>query len=119
MQLFGDLATELSILIDGDEGLFRAYESVQFLAPVRAGDFLEATAWIVHVGQTSRRIEFEATKRIAPAPRLGPTAAEELREPQVVARAVGTVVVPKDRQRLGAPDQSEHDVVLGMTGEEN
>ena len=40
--LFGDVATELLVRLDGDEGLFRAYESVEFLAPLHAGDFVEA-----------------------------------------------------------------------------
>ena len=30
LSLFGDVATELCILADGDEGLFRAYDSVEF-----------------------------------------------------------------------------------------
>ncbi|HCF62534.1 MAG TPA: 3-aminobutyryl-CoA ammonia lyase, partial [Myxococcales bacterium] len=34
LNLFGDVATELLIKHDGDEGLFRAYDSVEFLAPV-------------------------------------------------------------------------------------
>ena len=42
--LFGDVATELLIRHDGDEGLFRAYDSVEFLAPVFAGDYIEAGA---------------------------------------------------------------------------
>ena len=47
LALFGDLATELLIRLDGDEGLFRAYESIEFLAPVFAGDYIEATAELV------------------------------------------------------------------------
>ncbi len=35
--LFGDVGTELLIRLDGDEGLFRAYDSVEFLAPLHAG----------------------------------------------------------------------------------
>src|SRR5262245_48750794 len=42
LELFGDVATELCVRADGDEGLFRAYDSVEFLAPVYAGDFIEA-----------------------------------------------------------------------------
>ena len=34
LALFGDVATELLIRHDGDEGLFRAYDAVEFLAPV-------------------------------------------------------------------------------------
>ena len=54
--LFGDVATELLIINDGDEGLFKAYDSVEFLAPVHAGDFIEATGEIVSVGNTSRKM---------------------------------------------------------------
>jgi 3-keto-5-aminohexanoate cleavage enzyme len=110
LALFGDLATELLIRLDGDEGLFRAYESVEFLAPVLAGDFIEATAQLVAVGNTSRKIQFEARKVITTA-RAGwggedlsarsfaPSAADVLLEPIVVARATGTCVVPKGLQR--------------------
>src|SRR6185436_20862901 len=98
LALFGDLATELLIRLDGDEGLFRAYESVEFLAPVYAGDYVEATAELVAVGNTSRRIQFEARKVItnARAPGLAASAADVLPEPGiVVCRAVGTCVTPK------------------------
>ena len=67
--LFGDVATELCILHDGDEGLFRAYDSVEFLAPVHAGDFIEAEGEIIEVGRTSRKMRFEARKVIRPAAR--------------------------------------------------
>jgi 3-aminobutyryl-CoA ammonia-lyase len=100
LNLFGDVATELLIRNDGDEGLFRAYEEVEFLAPVHAGDYIEATGKIVKSGNTSRKMEFTATKVIAP---LGngavDSAAALLDEPIVVCRAVGTCVVPKELQR--------------------
>jgi 3-aminobutyryl-CoA ammonia-lyase len=99
--LFGDVATELLIRHDGDEGLFRAYDAVEFLAPVFAGDFLEATGEIVRVGATSRAMRFEARKVIRPRPDLSPGAAEVLPEPLVVCRASGTCVVPRERQRHG------------------
>jgi 3-aminobutyryl-CoA ammonia-lyase len=100
--LFGDLATELCIRQDGDEGLFRAYESVEFLAPVRAGDFIEAEGEIVEVGNSSRKMRFEARKVIAQRPEVSDSAADVLAEPVVVCRAVGTCVVPKDKQRRRA-----------------
>lgn len=37
VELFGDIATELAIRHDGDEGPLAGYEYVQFLAPVFAG----------------------------------------------------------------------------------
>ncbi len=99
--LFGDLATELLIRLDGDEGLFRAYESVEFLAPVFAGDYIEATAELLRVGETSRRMAFEARKVIGNVRRDGiaPSAADVYEEPIVVCRAVGTCVTPKSMQR--------------------
>lgn len=101
MGIFGDVATELLIRRDGDEGLFVAYDTVEFVAPVNAGDYLEVTGRIVGEGRTSRRMEFEARKVIAPRPDLGPSAAEMLATPVLVARATGTCVVPADKQRLG------------------
>ncbi|KYH34620.1 3-aminobutyryl-CoA ammonia lyase [Clostridium tepidiprofundi DSM 19306] len=99
LQLFGDVATELLIMHDGDEGLFRAYENVEFLAPVYAGDFIEAVGEIVEVGNTSRKMVFEARKVIVPRPEINDSAADVLPEPIVVCRANGVCVVPKDKQR--------------------
>src|SRR5215472_7343381 len=101
LALFGDLATELLIRVDGDEGLFRAYELVEFLAPVFAGDYIEATAELVAMGNTSRKITFEARKVVANVRGAGlaPSAADVISPPVTVARAVGTCVVPKDLQR--------------------
>jgi 3-keto-5-aminohexanoate cleavage enzyme len=101
LALFGDLATELMIRLDGDEGLFRAYETIEFLAPVFGGDFVEATAELLAVGNTSRKIRFEARKVAGNvrAAGLAPSAAEIFPEPIVVARAIGTCVVPDALQR--------------------
>lgn len=99
LQLFGDVATELLIRHDGDEGLFVAYESVEFLAPVYAGEFIEAEGRIVKIGNTSRKMEFEARKVIVPRPDINESACDVLDEPVVVCRAVGTCVVPKDKMR--------------------
>lgn len=99
LQLFGDVATELLIRYDGDEGLFKAYDSVEFIAPVYAGDYIEATGEIVTVGNTSRKMVFEARKVIAPRPDISDSAADVLSEPVVVCRASGTCVVPKSCQR--------------------
>lgn len=99
VHLFGDVATELLIKLDGDEGLFCAYDNVEFLAPVYAGDYIEATGEITHVGNTSRKMVFEAKKVIAPRPDISPSAADVLPEPIVVCRASGTCVTPKQCQR--------------------
>ncbi|MBW1759482.1 MAG: 3-aminobutyryl-CoA ammonia lyase [Deltaproteobacteria bacterium] len=100
LSLFGDVATELLIRYDGDEGLFRAYSSIEFLAPVYAGDFIEAVGKIVEVGNTSRTMEFQAWKIISPAPEFGETAAKVLEEPVLVCKAKGTCVTLKERQRF-------------------
>ena len=94
LALFGDVATELLIRSDGDEGLFAAYDSVEFLAPVYAGDYIEAEGRIVRFGNRSRAMEFEARKVVAARPDLGATKAEVLAEPLVVCRARGTCVAP-------------------------
>jgi len=99
LNLFGDVATELLVRNDGDEGLFRAYDNVEFLAPVYAGDFIEATGEIVQVGSTSRKMVFEAKKVIIIRPDIGDSAAEVLKQPIIVCRANGTCVVPKEKQR--------------------
>ncbi|MEN3042628.1 MAG: hotdog domain-containing protein [Fervidobacterium sp.] len=99
LQLFGDVATELLIRYDGDEGLFRAYDNVEFLAPVYAGDYIEAYGEIVEVGRTSRKMKFEAYKVIRSRPDMNDSAAEVLENPILVCRASGTCVVPLEKQR--------------------
>jgi 3-aminobutyryl-CoA ammonia-lyase len=94
LALFGDVATELSIRADGDEGLFASYSDVQFRAPVRAGDVIEATATVIRVGRRSREIAFEARVVCRAEPDRGPSASRVLDEPVVVVTATGTVVVP-------------------------
>lgn len=99
LQLFGDVATELLIIRDGDEGLFKAYDSVEFMAPVYAGDFIEATGEIVSEGNTSRRMNFVAKKVIVPRGDISDSAADILEEPIIVCKASGTCVTPKQCQR--------------------
>jgi len=99
LQLFGDVATELLIDLDGDEGLFKAYDMVEFLAPVYAGDYIEAVGEITHVGNTSRKMKFEARKVIVPRTDISESAADVLPEAIVVCRATGTCVTPKNCQR--------------------
>ncbi len=99
LHLFGDVATELLIMNDGDEGLFKAYDEVEFLAPVHAGDYIEATGEITNVGNTSRKMSFVAKKVITPRTDINDSACDVLAEPVVVCRASGTCVVVKDRQR--------------------
>ncbi len=100
LALFGDVATELLIRLDGDEGLFRAYDAVEFLAPVHAGDYVEASGEIVKTGATSRAMRFEAWMVISPRPELGESAAVVLATPVLACRACGTCVTPREKQRL-------------------
>ena len=99
LSLFGDVATELAIISDGDEGLLVSYEKVEFLAPLYAGDYIEAYGRITRIGRTSRRMEFEARKVIAARPDISDSAADALDVPIIVGRAIGTTVVKADRQR--------------------
>jgi len=99
LSLFGDIATELAILCDGDEGLLVGYEKIEFLAPLFSGDFIEVSGRITKIGRTSRRIEFEARKVIAARPYVSPSAADVLETPIVVGRAIGTTVVKAEQQR--------------------
>src|SRR4051794_368568 len=91
LQLFGDVATELLIRLDGDEGLFRAYESIEFLAPVFSGDYIEVTGKIIQMGKSSRTMEFEAKKVIRLLPLseggMAVSSAEVLKEPVTVCKA--------------------------------
>ncbi len=99
LALFGDAATELLIRHDGDEGLFAAYDLVEFKAPVYAGDYIEVRARMVRIGNTSRAMEFEAWKVIEACPTPDqPSQARVLDTPVLVTRASGTCVTPKDRQ---------------------
>ena len=101
LDYFGDVATELSIRYDGDEGLFRAYDYIEFLAPVYAGDFIEYSGWIEKIGTTSRKVRFEAYKviQLANDTTLANSAANVLPEPVLVGKASGTVIVKKEKQR--------------------
>ena len=99
LELFGDVATELLIENDGDEGLFRAYDSIDFLAPVYAGDYIEVEGEIIKMGNTSRKMIFEARKVITLKPDISDSAADLLNEPIIVCKASGTCVVPREKQR--------------------
>ena len=94
--LFGDVATEVCIRADGDEGLFASYSDVQFKAPLRAGDIVEVTAQVVRVGRRSRTLEFIATVVGRGQPEISESAAALLEEPIVATTATGTVVVPAE-----------------------
>lgn len=97
LQLFGDVATELLIQMDGDEGLFAGYDEIAFKAPVQAGDYIEATGEIVSVGNRSRRMSFVARKVVSARPDISPSAADSLDEPIVVCIASGTCVRGPER----------------------
>ena len=94
LAMFGDVATEAGIRLDGDEALFASYDDVQFLAPVQGGDVLEATATVIRVGRRSRGLAFEARVVCRARPEGGPSAAEVLDPPLVCTTATGTIVVP-------------------------
>jgi 3-aminobutyryl-CoA ammonia-lyase len=101
VELFGMAGTKLAYMLDGDGGLMRAFDNVEFLAPVYHGDFVRVTARLLGVGRTSRRRGYEAhvvarTFGVG----TGATCGELLEPPLLVARATGTTVTPLERQRL-------------------
>ena len=104
LQLFGDVATELLIRYDGDEGLFKAYTEIEFMAPVFGGDFIEAVGRITETGRTSRKMVFEARKVIRPLTKeqggIAESSAELMEKPVVVCRASGVCVTPLAVQRI-------------------
>lgn len=93
--LFGDIATDLCLQTDGDEGLFAAYSDVSFHAPVRAGDVVEVSATVTRIGTRSRTVAFKAYVVSRARPDLSKTGGEVLAQPQLVVSATGTVVVPE------------------------
>lgn len=94
LALFGDVATELCIRTDGDEGLFAGYGEVVFHGAVHAGDVLEVSAELVRVGRRSREVAFEARVVCRAEPERSSSASRVLPVPLVVTTARGTVVVP-------------------------
>ena len=101
--LFGDVATEACVRMDGDEGLFASYSDVQFRAPVRAGDVLEVSCEVRAMGRRSRQLSFEARVVCRADPSRGPSAARVLDPPVVAVTAAGTVVVPPVGQPVVPP----------------
>ena len=100
LNLFGDIATELTIRVDGDEGLLRAYDNVEFISPVYAGDFLLIKGKVVKIGNTSRKIVFEAYKIIESIKNAKNNSSCKILDlPILVAKASGTTVVLKDKQK--------------------
>ena len=94
LELFGDVATEVCIRTDGDEGLFASYSDVQFRSPVRAGDVLEVSATVLRVGRRSRTLGFVASVVARGRPDRSESAAQMLDDPVVATTATGIVVVP-------------------------
>lgn len=92
--LFGDVATEVAIRTDGDEGLLAGYSEIRFLGPVRAGDVLEATCEVTRVGRRSRELRCTARVVARAEPERGTSAARVLDQPETVVEAVATLVVP-------------------------
>lgn len=95
LALFGDVATEMCIRTDGDEGLFAGYADVRFHAPVRAGDVVEVRAELVRVGRRSRDLDLVLSVVARGEPTAErPGASRPVDPPLVATTARGTVVVP-------------------------
>jgi 3-aminobutyryl-CoA ammonia-lyase len=97
LALFGDVATELCVRGDGDEGLFAGYREIRFLEPIIAGDFVEVRGEVTRVGSRSREINFTISVTCRATPERSPSAAQVLTPPLLVVTATGTVVVPVAR----------------------
>lgn len=104
VQIFGDVATEIAIKYDGDEGLFLRFDEIEFLAPAYAGDYVEVYGELYDIGNTSRKMKFEAKKVVASRPDVSPSAADFLDEPIVVCKAKAIGVVPKENKRVFQKD---------------
>jgi 3-aminobutyryl-CoA ammonia-lyase len=95
LKLFGDVATEMCIVTDGDEGLFASYSDVQFKEPVRAGDVLEIVCELAKVGSRSRVLDLSVSVVARGNPSVERPGAADLVDPPLLATtATGTVVVP-------------------------
>ncbi|MFD6269296.1 hotdog domain-containing protein [Nocardia asteroides] len=92
LKLFGDVGTNLAIELDGHESLFAGYSSVDFLAPIRGGDVVEAEATLVKKGNRSRTVDFELRVICRGSGDTG--RAQVLDPPLVAVRARGTAVIP-------------------------
>ena len=92
--LFGDVATEVCIRTDSDEGLLAGYSEIKFLAPIRAGDVVEVTGEVVRVGTRSRTLQLRCLVVCRSRPDRSPSAAEVLDPPVEAVIATATVVVP-------------------------
>ncbi|WP_218008969.1 hotdog domain-containing protein [Nocardia jiangxiensis] len=101
VRLFNDIATDLCIKVDHDEGLFASYDDITFHGPVYAGDILEVTVELVRVGRRSRTVQFEARVVARARPDMGQTASGVLATPLVITSATGTVVVPAPEPDAG------------------
>ncbi len=94
LALFGDVATELCVRTDGDEGLFASYSDVQFRSAIAAGDCIEARATLVRVGRRSREMRFELWVTARARPERAVSAADLLDPPLLATSATGVIVVP-------------------------
>ena len=108
LALFGDVATEICIRTDGDEGLFASYSEVQFRAPVRAGDVVEVVGTVIGVGRRSRELELELRVVCRGGTGPAPGAAGVLDPPVVATTARGTVVIPQRDEADTPSDTPEH-----------
>ena len=92
-----DIVTEVAITTDGDESLFVGSDEVEFLAPVRTGDFPEVTGPVTRIGTTSRTVQPEAREVIASRYDENPSGADVPAEP-VLVPATGTVIPEAHRR---------------------
>ena len=115
--LWGDVATELMVLADGDIGLFLGYKTMKFTAPVYVGDFMEYHGWIEKVGNQSYTCRCEAWKVATMLDRTdedatgaAQTAATACVPPILCGEATGSLFISRKNQR-GPQRDDFNDVV--------
>lgn len=89
MEIFADLETELALKEGGDEGLCASYQSVEFLAPLRVGDYVEGIARVTRRGNRSRTVEARIFKVLG----VDENGVLDTTGPVLAATAVATIVV--------------------------
>jgi len=98
----GDLAAEILIRVDGDEGVLRSLSSLELTEPILPGDFLEVGAEIVHWSETGRQIAFHVQKLggTLPGATSDGSAGMWLTHPKSVCTARALYDVSKERRRV-------------------
>lgn len=95
VELMGDVATELMIMHDGNEGQCIGYDKIAFTSPMYSGDFLEVVGRIIGIEGNKRKVQCRAFKIATNAGLIKQESAVNVLEtPVMTAEAISTYVVP-------------------------